>query len=426
VARENISFGAGRAPPPSPRLAPTPSLAARFPALEPPSSDDSLAMACLRASLRVSAAASRPVLGEGAEKVHRRPSRVTPRHRRASPSRGETVRANASGRRVADDDMSAHDLYALLDLDSTASVADIKRAYRERMMRCHPDVVLATTPPDASPAERSARESDAALTSQLLNRAWDTLRDPSRRSMYDAGRALFGADSRFGRDAFTGVPLSENARPDLPLALFVDEGLCVGCRLCAMAAPRTFEMRPDLNVARVHTQWGDAEDDLEVAVASCPKDCIHSVEKRQLATLEWIHASQPRRRVNTCSVESMSGRGRGLEESPFVAMERFERRRREMQRDRELERERLERRAAAERAAERVSRVVGWSARAWRAVRGGSAKGDDADATTRRFANNACPLPRTYVSRALLPERGEGYWRGSNGTEAKASAKEGS
>jgi curved DNA-binding protein CbpA len=264
--------------------------------------------------------------------------------------------------------MSAHDLYALLDLDSTASVADIKRAYRERMMRCHPDVVLATTPPDASPAERSARESDAALTSQLLNRAWDTLRDPSRRSMYDAGRALFGADSRFARDAFTGVPLSENARPDLPLALFVDEGLCVGCRLCAMAAPRTFEMRPDLNVARVHTQWGDAEDDLEVAVASCPKDCIHSVEKRQLATLEWIHASQPRRRVNTCSGESMSGRGRGLEESPFVAMERFERRRREMQRDRELERERLERRAAAERAAERVSRVVGWSARAWRAV----------------------------------------------------------
>ena len=52
--------------------------------------------------------------------------------------------------------MSAHDLYALLDLDSTASVADIKRAYRERMMRCHPDVVLATTPPDASPAELGA------------------------------------------------------------------------------------------------------------------------------------------------------------------------------------------------------------------------------------------------------------------------------
>ena len=49
---------------------------------------------------------------------------------------------------------------------------------------------------------REQRERDAEEVSQLLNKAWYTLRDPTRRSMYDSGRVLFGATSIFA--SFTG------------------------------------------------------------------------------------------------------------------------------------------------------------------------------------------------------------------------------
>ena len=219
------------------------------------------------------------------------------------------------------DELVHHDLYALLGVSDTATFDEIKASYRERMKRCHPDIAMAT----------GSTEEDAASVSELLNRAWHTLKDKGRRAMYDSGRVLFGKSSLF-KDPFTGVPLSKNARPDLDVALFVDEGRCIGCHQCKHAAPHTFKMEPHFNVARVETQWADSEEDLETAVACCPKDCIHTVPKADLALLEWIHRSQPRQRIVTCSVESMSGKGRGLEESPFVAMERFERRRTEMMR----------------------------------------------------------------------------------------------
>lgn len=66
-----------------------------------------------------------------------------------------------------------------------------------------------------------------------------------------------------------------------------------------------------------------------------------SYSAEDLALLEWIHRSQPRQRCVSCQVESMSGRGKGLEESPFVAMERFKRRKHELMRDAALERERV-------------------------------------------------------------------------------------
>ena len=190
-----------------------------------------------------------------------------------------------------------------------------------------------------------------------MNRAWHVLRDANRRATYDSARALFGADARLtdasGRsDPFTGAPRSSNAKPRLPVGLFVDEGLCIGCRQCAHAAPGTFAMDDELNVARVVTQWNDAEDAIEEAVLCCPKSCIFSVAKADLPMLEWIHANQPKQRVTLCSVESMSGKGKGLEESPFVAMERFERRRAELLRDAAANAERARKKADAEAALE--------------------------------------------------------------------------
>lgn len=50
-----------------------------------------------------------------------------------------------------------------------------------------------------------------------------------------------------------------------------------------MHAPNTFAMEPFYNVARVETQWGDDEEEVEVAVACCPTDCIYTVPRDDLA-----------------------------------------------------------------------------------------------------------------------------------------------
>lgn len=64
---------------------------------------------------------------------------------------------------------------------------------------------------------------------------------------------------------------------------FTDEGRCIGCKQCALHAPNTFAMEPFYNVARVETQWGDDEEEVEVAVACCPTDCIYTVPRDDLA-----------------------------------------------------------------------------------------------------------------------------------------------
>ena len=291
------------------------------------------------------------------------------------------VRASRRG----DAELDHHDLYALLGVSPDAPVDEIRLSYRERMKRCHPDVAASRADPDPAHLVVPASTRPSPLSTRTTIRAppprsttapcasatprrrpsfstapGASCATPSRAPRTIPGRALFGSRSLFGSRPFDGEPLSKNARPDLPFALFVDEGLCIGCRGCAQAAPNTFKMRDAYNVARVDVQWADSEEDLDVAVACCPKDCIHTVPKADLPLLEWIHASQPRQRVTLCSVESMSG-AKGLEESPFVAAERFERRRAEMLRDAAADADRRRARERAEAALARVNNVVGLS-----------------------------------------------------------------
>ena len=383
-------------------------------------------------------AALRGLAGKARVRADRRLNRRATRwsHSRwRSPGRGV---ASAAAR--DDAALDHHDLYALLGVSSSATTEEIKLAYRETMKKCHPDIAAARSA-DASDAAdatvatvvdvaddkshaiasldpiandvfkgtagSSAFARDAALVSSLANRAWHVLRDANRRATYDSARALFGADARLtdasGRsDPFTGAPRSSNAKPHLPVGLFVDEGLCIGCRQCAHAAPGTFAMDEELNVARVVTQWNDAEDAIEEAVLCCPKSCIFSVAKADLPMLEWIHANQPKQRVTLCSVESMSGKGKGLEESPFVAMERFERRRAELLRDAAANAERARKKADAEAALERVSNVVGWPVTAvFEFGRGRRRRAKTEDENGSRAPS--CPLPVTYVNPLLLP-----------------------
>jgi hypothetical protein len=68
------------------------------------------------------------------------------------------------------------DLYAELGLTQTATEAEIKRAYMERIKEVHPDKLQ-----NASEQERKRAEQK----SQRLNQAKDTLLDPDKRLIYD-------------------------------------------------------------------------------------------------------------------------------------------------------------------------------------------------------------------------------------------------
>src|SRR2546423_5529093 len=84
------------------------------------------------------------------------------------------------------------DYYATLGLAPTASPAEIRRAYRERARRLHPDV---------------NRAPDAAARFAALTEAYETLSDPAHRHAYD--RARQGVS---GRAAWSQAVLPDVAR----------------------------------------------------------------------------------------------------------------------------------------------------------------------------------------------------------------------
>eukprot|EP00854_Cymbomonas_tetramitiformis_P026815 gene26815-32958_t len=75
-------------------------------------------------------------------------------------------------------------------------------------------------------------------------------------------------------------------------AVFVDEGSCIGCLKCALAADRTFGIDMETGKARVVAQWGDAETEIKTGFASCPVNCIHWVQKEDLPVLEHVMKQQ--------------------------------------------------------------------------------------------------------------------------------------
>ncbi|KAL1888844.1 hypothetical protein Cpir12675_006019 [Ceratocystis pirilliformis] len=73
------------------------------------------------------------------------------------------------------------DYYAILEIPENASTQKIRDAYKKAALKTHPDRVAADHP------ERPAR----TRKFQLVNDAYYTLSDPSRRREYDAQRRLF-------------------------------------------------------------------------------------------------------------------------------------------------------------------------------------------------------------------------------------------
>uniref|UniRef100_A0A7S1XIQ0 J domain-containing protein n=1 Tax=Phaeomonas parva TaxID=124430 RepID=A0A7S1XIQ0_9STRA len=102
------------------------------------------------------------------------------------------------------------DLYALLEVPRNAPTDDIRRAYRRKSLRLHPDKV-------AQRGEQVTAEHRAAF--QQLQRAWEILRDNEKRKVYDRVGTLgirimedpMGANAELGK-RFLNAPASYRMR----------------------------------------------------------------------------------------------------------------------------------------------------------------------------------------------------------------------
>lgn len=109
-------------------------------------------------------------------------------------------------------------------MSQSATAEEIKAAFREKAKVCHPDI---------------SGDEGHELCVQL-NKAYETLTDPVKRSIYDEERQEAQED-----DGFTGEPLSfwcgyghalsRATDPNERRAVFVDEATCIGCKNCALS-----------------------------------------------------------------------------------------------------------------------------------------------------------------------------------------------
>ncbi len=112
----------------------------------------------------------------------------------------------------------------------------------------------------------------------------------------DASRVSKGDASRTHLEPELGGSLREMANrsglePELGGVLrqkgvYVDEITCIGCKHCAHVARNTFYIEPDYGRSRVIRQDGDAEELIQEAIDTCPVDCIHWLNYKELKTLE--------------------------------------------------------------------------------------------------------------------------------------------
>ncbi len=68
--------------------------------------------------------------------------------------------------------------------------------------------------------------------------------------------------------------------------VYVDEVTCIGCKHCAHVARNTFYIEPEYGKSRAIRQDGDTEEVIQVAIDTCPVDCIHWVDYTELKKLE--------------------------------------------------------------------------------------------------------------------------------------------
>nr|CAB3503383.1 unnamed protein product [Digitaria exilis] len=197
--------------------------------------------------------------------------------------------------------------YQVLGVTVHSTPQEIKEAYRKLQKQHHPDIT-------------GYKGHEHTL---LLNEAYKVLaRNPSRH-VDGKSRAGFG-------NSYTGDGYSSWNGPVRNQALFVDENKCIGCRECVHHAARTFAMDDVLGSAHVEIQFGDMEQQIQLAVESCPVNCIHWVESQELPVLEFLSRPQPK------EGHGIFGGGWERPRNVFAAAKNFIKR---LEREQELERE---------------------------------------------------------------------------------------
>lgn len=74
--------------------------------------------------------------------------------------------------------------------------------------------------------------------------------------------------------------------------VYVEERDCIGCSHCATTAPMTFFLEEAYGRARAFDQTGDDEGTVEVAIDTCPVNCIYYVDWEDLVKLETSRKEQ--------------------------------------------------------------------------------------------------------------------------------------
>jgi hypothetical protein len=76
--------------------------------------------------------------------------------------------------------------------------------------------------------------------------------------------------------------------------------------------------------ARVCNQWADDEEYIREAIEMCPVDCIHFVQRKQLALLEFVMKGCPREDIAIMARRRSGNMGSAASsENPFVRAEVF-------------------------------------------------------------------------------------------------------
>ena len=240
----------------------------------------------------------RPAAACEAEGLVRVPSSDEARHFRSlgGGDDGAVELANAPG-----------DFFELLGLEEDCTEDDVKASYRRLQKIVHPDVAGAA----------------ASEASALLNAALPLLCDEQFRARYAAARRRL---RELGEGGFDGTCVSTwaDGEDGNPLAVFVDEGQCIGCTHCSDIAPDTFAMEMTHGRARVTTQWADGAEAISEAIDMCPVDCIYYVRSTSLALLEFVMKGCEREDIAILR-RRLSGNlsSSASKESPFTKAEVF-------------------------------------------------------------------------------------------------------
>lgn len=168
-------------------------------------------------------------------------------------------------------------------MNTEAERADQLRRMQEMgMSKAAIENTLNLATDDSSELEKSSDEGEEKKGDELLEKF--------REEVKETGFGMVVEDADFDLEtveSHTRVEIDEETGESVRSQMvYVDEHACIGCTNCAMIAQSTFFMESEHGRARVFQQWGDDDETIQVAIETCPVDCIHYVPYDELKRLE--------------------------------------------------------------------------------------------------------------------------------------------